>query len=111
MISLAGRPLAILLLAGALLAGCSYFSHNMTWTKPGVGEDEARADLESCERQAHAATKADRGIDQDIAATQGGASGAYDPGLTTNMSGYQTQERYHAWVNECMLGFGYQRVQ
>lgn len=111
MISFLRRPLAALLLAGSVLGGCSFLSHEMTWTKPGVSEDEAWSDLDSCESQARAATKADRGIDQDIAATQGGNAAGVDPGLTSNMSGYQTQERYNAWVNECMTGYGYQRVQ
>lgn len=111
MTTISGRRLATLLLAGTLLAGCSYLSRDMTWTKAGVSEDEAWADLDSCESQARAATKADRGIDQDIAAAQGGTMGAYDPGLTSNMSGYQTQERYDSWVSECMTGYGYQRVR
>jgi hypothetical protein len=106
-----GRRWAGLGLAATLLAGCSYLSHDMTWTKAGVSEDEAWADLDSCESQARAATKSDRGIDQDIAATQGGNAAGIDPGLTSNMSGYQTQERYNAWVSECMTGYGYQRVQ
>lgn len=112
MIGSSGRGIAVLLLAGTLVSGCSYLSRDMTWTKAGVSEDEAWSDLDSCESQARAATKADRGIDQDIAAAQGaGNPGGVDPGLTTNMNSYQTQERYDAWVNECMIGYGYQRVQ
>jgi hypothetical protein len=105
------RGVALLLLVGLGLSGCSYLSHDMTWTKAGVSEDEAWSDLDSCESMARAATKADRGIDQDIAAAQGGNAGGADYGLTTNMSGYQTQERYNSWVAECMTGFGYQRVK
>jgi hypothetical protein len=108
---ISGRKLAALLLAGSLLGGCSYLSREMTWTKAGVSEDEAWSDLDSCESQARAATKADRNIDQDIAAAQGGNAGGVDTGLSTNMSSYQTQERHDSWVDECMTGYGYQRVQ
>lgn len=111
MARVSARGMAVLLVAGLGLAGCSYLSNDMTWTKPGVSEDEAWSDLDSCESQARAATKADRGIDQDIAAAQGSNAGGMDTGLTTNLSGYQTQERYNSWVAECMTGFGYQRVQ
>lgn len=106
-----GRHLPVLVLLGALTAGCSVFSHQMTWTKAGVSEDEAWADLDSCESQARAATKSDRNIDQDIAATQGGNAAGMDPMLTDSMSGYQTQDRYNDWVKECMTGYGYSRVQ
>ncbi|MBL8707690.1 MAG: hypothetical protein JNL25_00730 [Rhodospirillaceae bacterium] len=97
-------------LLSASLSGCAYFSHDTRWTKAGVSEDEAWSDLDSCKRQARAATQSDRSIDQDIAATQGTGAAGTDPLQSTGISGYQTQKRYEDWVKECMIGFGYQPV-
>ena len=110
MIPVSGRRFAALILVGALAAGCSVFSHKMSWTKAGVSEDEAWSDLDSCESQARAATKSDQNISQDIAASQGNNAAGMDPMLTDNMGGYQTQSRFNDWVNECMTGYGYSRV-
>ncbi|WP_374652772.1 hypothetical protein [Dongia sp.] len=98
-------PLALLL---SLLAGCSYFDRGGAWTQPGATADQARSDLDACEAEARAQTKVDRGIDQDIAATQGG--GAFgDPLADSGMSGYQSGKRYDDIVDECMRAFGYVR--
>lgn len=92
----------------ALLSGCSYFDKGGAWTKPGTEADQMRTDLDACEAEARAQTKVDRGIDQDIAATQGG--GAFgDPLADSGMSGYQSSKRYDDIVNECMQAFGYVR--
>ena len=102
------RRLMALCLAAGLLAGCSYFDQGGSWTKAGTDPDQARTDLDSCEAEARAQTKVDRGIDQDIAATQG--SGAFgDPLADSGMSGYQSEKRYDDVVKECMQAFGYTR--
>ncbi len=102
------RPLPILVLSLSLLGACSTFSQGGGWTKPGVDPDQARSHLDSCEAEARAQTKVDRGIDQDIAATQG--TGAFgDPLADSGMSGYQSGQRYEDIVESCMQGYGYVR--
>ena len=102
------RRLTLLVMALTLLGGCSYFDQGSNWTKPGVDPDQARTDLDSCEAEARAQTKVDRGIDQDISATQGG--GVFgDPLADSGMSGYQSEKRYDDVVKECMQAFGYAR--
>jgi hypothetical protein len=94
----------------SLLGACSYFNQGGNWTKPGVDSDQALSDLDSCEAEARAQTKVDRGIDQDIAATQG--TGAFgDPLADSGMSGYKSGKRYDDVVKACMQAFGYTRVQ
>jgi len=102
------RRLIFLTTALVWLGGCSYFDQGGDWTKPGVDPDQARTDLDSCEAEARAQTKVDRGIDQDISATQGG--GVFgDPLADSGMSGYQSEKRYDDVVKECMQAFGYVR--
>jgi hypothetical protein len=92
----------------SLLAGCSYFDRSGNWTKPGTPDEQLRSDLDACESAARAQTRVERGIDQDIAATQGaGALG--DPMADSGMSGYQSGKRYDDVVDECMRAFGYVR--
>lgn len=92
----------------ALLGGCSYFDKSGNWTQSGVSADQARSDLDACEAEARAQTKLDRGIDQDIAATQG--TGAFgDPLADSGMSGYQSGKRFDDIVEACMQAFGYVR--
>jgi hypothetical protein len=91
-----------------LLGACSTFDHGSNWTKPGASADQARTDLDSCEAEARAQTKVDRGIDQDIQATQG--TGVFgDPLADSGMSGYQSSKRYGDVVEACMQAFGYVR--
>lgn len=99
-----------ILLTITLLAGCSYFDEGGgNWTKSGSDVDQARSDLDSCEAEARAQTKVDRGIDQDIAATQGtGTFGS--PLADSGVSGYQSEKRYDDVVEECMQAFGYVRL-
>jgi hypothetical protein len=102
------RTIPVLALTLALLSGCSYFNQGGNWAKPGTDPDQALSDLDSCEAEARAQTKVDRGIDQDIAATQG--TGAFgDPTAETGMSGYQSAKRYDDIVESCMQAFGYAR--
>lgn len=104
------RYLLPMALAVSLLSACSFFNQGSNWTKPGVDSDQALSDLDSCEAEARAQTKVDRGIDQDIAATQG--TGAFgDPLADTGMSGYESGKRYDDVVNACMQAFGYVRAQ
>lgn len=102
------RRFTLLAVTLALLSGCSYFDQGSNWTKPGVDPDQARTDLDSCEAEARSQTKVDRGIDQDISATQGG--GVFgDPLADSGMSGYESEKRYDDVVKECMQAFGYVR--
>jgi hypothetical protein len=103
------RVLIIASFSLALLGACSMFDSGGSWMKPGENNpDQARTDLDNCEAEARAQTKVDRGIDQDIAATQGG--GAFgDPLADSGMSGYQSGKRYDDIVDECMQAFGYAR--
>ena len=103
------RSILILALSLSLLGACSYFDKGSNWTQPGGGDpDQARSDLDGCEAEARAQTKVDRGIDQDIAATQG--NGAFgDPLAESGMSGYQSSQRYNDIVESCMQGLGYVR--
>lgn len=103
------RNILILALSLSLLGACSYFDKGSNWTQPGGGDpDQARSDLDQCEAEARAQTKVDRGIDQDIAATQG--SGAFgDPLAESGMSGYQSGQRYDDIVDSCMQALGYAR--
>lgn len=103
------RTVIPLLAALLLLSACSMFDQGGSWVQPGGGDpDQARTDLDSCEAEARAQTKVDRGIDQDIAATQG--TGAFgDPLADSGMSGYQSGKRYDDIVEACMQAFGYVR--
>jgi hypothetical protein len=104
------RLIIPLSLAIGLLGACSSFNQGSTWTKPDADPDQARTDLDSCEAEARAQTKVDRGIDQDIQATQG--TGAFgDPLADSGMSGYQSDQRYDDVVEACMQAFGYVRAQ
>ena len=101
------RPVLVLS-AVLLLAACSYFDKGGTWTQPGASSEQMHSDLGSCEAEARAQTKVDRGIDQDIAATQGG--GAFgNPLADSGVSGYRSGKRYEDVVDECMRAFGYVR--
>jgi hypothetical protein len=92
----------------SLLGGCSYFDKGGNWFQSGVSSEQTHSDLGACEAEARAQTKADRGIDQDIAATQG--TGAFgDPLADSGMSGYQSNKRYDDIVAACMQAFGYVR--
>ncbi|WP_374381682.1 hypothetical protein [Dongia sp.] len=102
------RPALIATAALLLVSACSYFDKGGNWTQPGASSEQMHSDLGSCEAAARSQTKVDRGIDQDIAATQGG--GAFgDPLADSGVSGYRTGKRYDDIVDECMRAFGYVR--
>ncbi len=52
-------------IAMMLLAGCSFFSHSVTWSKPGVTDAQAQDDLATCTEQAQVQTDRDTSIDKD----------------------------------------------
>ena len=102
------RTIPVLALARGRRGGWGGFSQGGNWAKPGTDPDQALSDLDSCEAEARAQTKVDRGIDQDIAATQG--TGVFgDPAAETGMTGYQSAKRYDDIVESCMQAFGYAR--
>ena len=102
------KPLTLLLCCLAI-AGCSFLSNKMSWTKSNTPADEARADLDTCEALAHERTKKDRDISQDIDAASGGASGGGPS--APDMQGYQSREDYNDILSTCMAQLGYSEVQ
>lgn len=101
------RSFIILSIASICLAGCSYFNQaGGSWFKSGVNADQTRTDLDACETEARSQTKVDRGIEQDITATQGSSTFG-DPLADSGMSGYESSKRYDDIVKECMQAFGY----
>jgi hypothetical protein len=99
------------LLALSLLAGCSFFSHSVTWSKNGVNEAQAESDLAQCKEEADVQTARDRGIDQDIAAANDGSAGGVDTAPLQNMQSYKSDRRYKSILEDCMAQLGYQKVE
>ena len=108
------KPMRIptFLAMAALLAGCSLFSTTNSWTKPGVSEEQAAADLRSCKQVASAEQATDAKIDQDTSAVMNdNAEGAVDNELSQNMSRQRTGKRYGEVVDDCMRQLGYGPAQ
>ena len=93
-----------------LLAGCSFFSHSVTWSKSGVSEDQAQSDLGQCKEQADVQTDRDKGIDQDIAAANSGGNSGIDTSPIQNMQSYHDDRRYKSILEDCMAQLGYHKV-
>lgn len=93
-----------------LLAGCSFFSHSVTWTKSGATEDQAQSDLAQCQEQADVQTERDRSIDQDISAANSGGNAGIDTSPIQNMQSYHDDRRYKAILTDCMAQLGYHTV-
>jgi hypothetical protein len=101
-------------MAGALclaagLGGCSFFSHSVSWTKPGVTEDQAQSDLASCTEEAKTQTDQDKSIDQDIAAANTAAN-PNDTSPLANMQAYKHENRFKDVLEDCMGQLGYSKV-
>jgi len=94
-----------------LLAGCSFFSHSVTWTKPGATEDQAGSDLAQCKEVADVQTERDRSINQDIAAGDGGSNAGIDTSPIQNMQAYHDDRRYKSILRDCMSQLGYREVE
>jgi hypothetical protein len=94
-----------------LLAGCSFFSHGVTWTKSGASEDQAQSDLAQCKEMADVQTARDRGINQDIAAADSGSNSGIDTSPIQNMQSYHDDRRYKSILRDCMAQLGYQEVE
>ncbi|MEZ5833307.1 MAG: hypothetical protein R3D05_19200 [Dongiaceae bacterium] len=100
--------LAVSMAMAVLLAGCSLFSSPTAWTKPGVTQEQADADLESCKKIAWAEQDTDAKIDQDTSATMdSSAQGAVDTELSQNMSSQRSGKRFGDIVDDCMRQMGY----
>jgi hypothetical protein len=97
-------------MAMLLLAGCSFFSHSVTWTKDGANEEQARSDLAQCQEVADVQTARDRNIDQDIAAADSGSNGGIDTTPIQNMQSYHDDRRYKSILKDCMAQLGYRQV-
>ena len=93
-----------------LLAGCSFLSHSVTWTKPGVTEDQAHSDLAQCTEEAQVQTGKDTSIDQDIAAADN-ASSPVDTSPLDNMQAYKHENRFKSVLKDCMSQLGYREVE
>jgi hypothetical protein len=93
-----------------LLAGCSFFSHSVTWSKSGVSEDQAQSDLGQCKEQADVQTDRDKDIDQDIAAANSGGNAGIDTSPIQNMQSYHDDRRYKSILEDCMAQLGYHKV-
>ena len=94
-----------------LLAGCSFFSHSVTWSKSGVTEDQAQSDLAQCKEQADVQTDRDRGINQDIDAANGGSNAGIDTSPIQSMQAYHDDRRYKSILEDCMAQLGYHKVE
>jgi septal ring factor EnvC (AmiA/AmiB activator) len=99
----------VVLLAGLLLAGCSFFSHSVTWTKSGTSEDQAQSDLAACKEQADTQTDRDAKIDQDIASATAAPNGI-DQSPIQNIQNFRSQNRYKSILADCMQQNGYRKV-
>jgi hypothetical protein len=92
----------------ALLAGCSLFSSNHSWTKPNTTPEQAETDLDTCKQIAWASEDTDAKIDQDAAATANdNGQGAVDTELSQNMSSQRSGKRFDKIVDDCMRQLGY----
>jgi hypothetical protein len=99
-------------LAGpALLGGCSFFSHSVTWTKSGATEEQAHSDLAQCKEQADVQIARDRNIDQDISAAESGSNSGIDTSPLQNMQSYKGDRRYKSILEDCMAQLGYSKVE
>jgi hypothetical protein len=94
-----------------LLAGCSFFSHSVTWTKPGATEEQAQSDLARCQEEADVQVARDRGIDQDISAADSGSNSGIDTSPIQNMQAYKDDRRYKSILRDCMAQLGYREVE
>ena len=104
--------LAVSVAAGlALLGGCSFFSHNITWTKDGATEAQAESDLAQCREQADVQTARDRNIDQDIQAAQTGSDSGINTAPLQSMQSYGDDRRYRSILSDCMAQLGYSKVE
>ena len=107
-----GLSLGAAMLSGSLLlAGCSFFSHSVTWTKSGATEEQAHSDLAQCKEQADVQTERDRNIDQDISAAETGSNSGIDTSPLQNMQSYKDDRRYKSILEDCMAQLGYSQVE
>ena len=98
----------VLALALALPAtGCSFFSHSVTWTKPGVTDAQAQDDLATCTEQAQVQTDRDASIDQDIAAADTASSNAVGTSPLQNIQAYKHENLFKSVLKDCMSQLGY----
>lgn len=102
-------PLAVSVLV--LLAGCSFFSHSITWTKDGATEEQAHSDLAQCQEQADIQTERDRNIDQDIDAANSGSDSGINTAPIQNLQSYHSDRRYKSILADCMAQLGYHTVE
>jgi hypothetical protein len=98
-----------LLLAGLLLAGCSFFAADQKrdYSRAGAGDAERVADFESCKEQARAIVARDQTIDRDIASGSALPGTDTDTSLQSNLDAYRAQQRYDRLLDECMRERGY----
>jgi hypothetical protein len=105
----AASPALAFALAFAL-SGCSFFSHSVTWTKPGVTDAQASDDLATCTEQAQVQTNRDTSIDQDISTTDT-SSGVVDTSPLQNMQAYKHENRFKSVLKDCMSQLGYREAE
>ena len=99
----------VLVIALAGLGGCSFFSHSVTWSKPGVNEDQAQSDLAQCTEEAKVQTDRDKKISADMAVTDS-SSNVVDTSPLQNMQAYQNERRFKSVLEDCMSQLGYSKV-
>ena len=100
---------AALLALALALGGCSFFSHSVTWTKPGVTDAQAQDDLATCTEQAKVQTDRDTRIDTDIAAVETGTN-AVDSSPLQNLQAYKHENRFKSVLKDCMAQLGYREA-
>jgi hypothetical protein len=89
------------------LGGCSFFSHSVTWSKPGVTDQQAQDDLATCQEQAEVQTGRDASIDSDIAAADTASSNVVDTSPLQNIQSYKHENRFKSVLKDCMARLGY----
>lgn len=78
------------------------------WTKPGLGNEEYRADLESCFRYAQAQIAHDERIESDSgAAFDSSPRGLGVARLKSGMTAFERKNRRTDLYHECMRAKGY----
>ena len=109
---------AVALLAALSLGGCGLFASEKPagsapvaaedWSQPDVSEEVRQSDVDSCREQARAVVRQEENISADIGSRD--AQGAFwdeSPDLSQNLDEYESRQRYHRVLEDCMRGLGY----
>lgn len=114
-------PVVAAICFAATLSGCSLFgpdkapagstpvvTQGTDEPQPDVSDAQHQSDVDSCREQARAVLRQEGNISSDIQSRD--AQGAFwddSSDLTRNMDEYESRQRYHRILEECMQGRGY----